>query len=335
MPKSCLDAPSLWFYDKTMSYAIRSKSNGWSFDSFSKAPPADRVRVKIGLAGLCRTDIQAMSGERAVSPGRILGHEASGWVEYIPPALVKAAFSKELSVGDAVAFFPFLPCGLCANCKNEGPIEQCHAPSALGLDEDGAFAPFVDLPVDVLFKGPSNLSLKHLAYAEPVSASIAVLDVPSLMQSARVGVIGSGRIAQLTLAVLNAYRNTPAEHLEVERSWEEGAFDAIIETRATSDILARAVRALRPGGTLVVKSRPSSAIAWPHQEIVLRRIQVVGAPYGSFAAGLEAMSSGVLDVNQMLGPAFPWSPEGIEAALATEKQGGEIHGKLFLEIATR
>ena len=316
-----------------MSHAIRARSNGWSFDAFSKAPPTDRVRVKIGLAGLCRTDIQAMNGERVLPVDRILGHEAAGWIERIPTSLAQAALERGLSGGDAVAFFPFLPCGNCFNCQTAGPVERCYAPIALGLDEDGAFAPFVDLPIEVLFKAPSNLSLKHLAYAEPVSASMAVVDVPALMQGARVGVAGTGRIAQLTLAVLDAYRTTPAQHLDPAQPWEEGVFDAIVETRATPDILSRAVRALHPGGTLVIKSRPSHAVVWPHQEVVLRRIQVIGAPYGSFQAGLDAMSSGKLNVDGMLGPAFTWSPEGIQEALNTEAQGDEVHGKLFFDIA--
>lgn len=274
-----------------------------------------------------------MTGERDLPSGRILGHEAAGWIEYIPPSLTRVAAQKEMSLGDAVAFFPFLPCGECFNCANAGSVEHCYAPSALGLDEDGAFAPFVDLPIEVLFKGPPNLSLKHLAYAEPVSASMAVVGVPALMQGERVGVVGSGRIAQLTLAVIHAYRKGPAEHLDPAVAWEEGEFDAIVETRATSDIIARSVKALRPGGTLVVKSRPSNAIAWPHQDIVLRRIQIIGAPYGSFAGGLEAMSSGKLDVACMLGPSFDWSESGIKSALEAEARGGEDHGKLFFQIS--
>lgn len=316
-----------------MSNAVLSSSQGWTLGALSKPAREDRVRVKVAMAGLCRTDIQAMRRERVVAPGLVLGHEAAGNIEQIPADLLSRALERGLAVGDRVAFFPFLPCGKCSHCESGGPIEQCHAPSAIGLDEDGAFAPFVDLPLSVIFKAPPELSWKHLAYAEPVSASMAVIDVPELINGARVGVLGTGRIAQLTLAVLNAYRSTPAEHLDPNAQWHDGEFAAIVETRATEDLMRRAARALRPGGTLVVKSRPSSAVPWPHQDIVLRRLRVIGAPYGKFQAGLDAMASGKLNVDHMLGPAFALTHEGIEEALALEDAGDEMHGKLFFDIA--
>lgn len=327
-----LDGPAVWFYDGTMTHAVRSHEKGWVLSLFSRPLPANRIRVRVGLAGLCRTDIQAMSGEIDLPEGRVMGHEAAGWIEHIPRELSSEAAARQLAQGDRVAFFPFLPCGRCQNCLALGPIEQCHAPSSLGLDEDGAFAPFVDLPPCVIFKAPSSLSMKHLAYAEPVSAAMAVVDVPVLMHSKRVGVVGSGRIADLTITVLNAYRAIPAEHLDTKDAWPDCRFDAIVETRATSDVLHRSVRALRPGGALIVKSRPSASVPWPHRDIVMRRIQVCGAPYGSFAAGLAAMESGVFDVTPMLGEVFEWSTPGINRALDVEASGKEVGGKLFFEI---
>lgn len=316
-----------------MSNAVLSSSQGWTLGPLSKPVRADRVRIKVAMAGLCRTDIQAMRRERVVAPGLVLGHEAAGQIAEIPIYLLSQALERGLEVGDRVAFFPFLPCGKCSHCESGGAIEQCHAPSAIGIDEDGAFGTFVDLPLSVIFRAPSKLSWKHLAYAEPVSASMAVIDIPELMHGTRVGVVGTGRIAQLTLAVLNAYRDSPAEHLDPNAQSYGGAFDAIVETRATEDLLRRATRALRPGGTLVVKSRPSNAVPWPHQEIVLRRLRVVGAPYGSFQAGLDAMASGKISVDHMLGPSFALTQEGIEEALALEDAGQEMHGKLFFEIS--
>lgn len=315
-----------------MSQALVIRPGRWTLEPFTAPLPNDRIRVRVAVAGLCRTDIQAMTGAIELPEGRILGHEASGWIEHIPESQAQAASMLDLEPGDAVAFFPFLPCGKCPTClAPRAPIEQCHAPRSLGLDVDGAFAPFVDLPPEVIFKGPRGLSLRHLAYAEPVSAAMAVVDVPVLMQSERVAVMGTGRIAQLTIAVLNAYRGTPVDHLVPGEDWA-GGYDAIVETRARGDLLARAVASLRHGGTLVVKSRPSELVEWPHRDIVLRRLNVLGAPYGSFQDGLDAMASGKLDVQAMLGEVFEWSEAGIRHALDIEAGGDETCGKLFFEI---
>lgn len=81
-----------------------------------------------------------------------------------------------------------------------------------------------------------------------------------------------------------------------------------------------------------MKSRPAQAIAWPHQEITLKSLRCQGAPYAPFALALERMSSGSLDVSDMLGKDYPFTKEGIEQAVEAESQGHEQQGKLFFRI---
>lgn len=65
--------------------------------------------------------------------------------------------------------------------------------------------------------------------------------------------------------------------------------------------------------------------------MVLRRLRAVGVAYGSFAEGLAAMASGRLATSSLFGPRFPWTFEGVCAALDRERQG-ETSGKLFFAI---
>lgn len=103
------------------------------------------------LAGLCRTDVQAMTGQRTVAHGRVLGHEAAGWLSHIPESL-KAVAALRVSIW-VIAWrsFPFCLAVAAKPVSGRGFWDTVHAPRALGLDEDGAFAGCVDVPLNVVF----------------------------------------------------------------------------------------------------------------------------------------------------------------------------------------
>src|SRR4030081_3702696 len=73
------------------------------------------VIVKIGGAGLCRTDLHIIEGQWAdrsgVSLPYTLGHENAGWVQEIGSAV------SNVAVGDTVIVHPLITCGLCRSCR--------------------------------------------------------------------------------------------------------------------------------------------------------------------------------------------------------------------------
>src|ERR1700757_247728 len=74
------------------------------------------VVVRIGGAGLCRTDIHIIEGQWAERSGAqlpyTLGHENAGWVHAIGPAV------SNVAVGDTVIVHPFITCGFCRACRS-------------------------------------------------------------------------------------------------------------------------------------------------------------------------------------------------------------------------
>ena len=312
--------------------ALTRHFKGWRLSPLQPRPASSNlVRVNIALAGLCRTDIQCMSGALDVTQGRVLGHEAAGWVDHIPPSLKTKLSQKGIEHKSRVAFFPFLPCGQCPSCK-QGVVEMCYHHQAVGVDCDGAFAPFIDLPEQVLFAAPSNLSWKHLAYAEPVSAAMAVAELPITPQD-QVAVVGRGRIGRLTCRVLEQTLLRPVALVDPDACATPAcAYDVVVETWPTAPALSLAAHMLRHGGLLVAKSRPAAGALWPHKEIVMKCLRVLGAPYGSFQKGLDWMASHRLQVDDMFGTVYPWSVDGVEQALQQEKQFSEQSGKIFFDI---
>ncbi|MCW2820611.1 MAG: adh [Marmoricola sp.] len=101
--------------------------------------PLDVV-VRIGGAGVCRTDLHVIEGQwqQAMSPSLpyTLGHENAGWVEEVGSAVTNVA------VGDTVILHPTPTCGLCRACR-AGDDMHCTESSFPGLDSDGGMAEYL------------------------------------------------------------------------------------------------------------------------------------------------------------------------------------------------
>jgi len=98
------------------------------------------VIVKIGGAGVCRTDLHIIEGqwEQAMSPTLpyTIGHENAGWVHEIGAGVTNVA------VGDTVILHPTPTCGLCRACR-AGQDMHCEQSSFPGLGVDGGMAEYL------------------------------------------------------------------------------------------------------------------------------------------------------------------------------------------------
>jgi len=98
------------------------------------------VIVKIGGAGVCRTDLHIMEGQwdAAMSPKLpyTLGHENAGWVHEVGPAVTN------VQAGDTVILHPTPTCGLCSACR-AGNDMHCEYSSFPGLSHDGGMAEYL------------------------------------------------------------------------------------------------------------------------------------------------------------------------------------------------
>ncbi|HWD03698.1 MAG TPA: NAD(P)-dependent alcohol dehydrogenase [Amycolatopsis sp.] len=101
--------------------------------------PLDVV-VKIGGAGVCRTDLHIVEGQWAEKSGVALpytiGHENAGWVHEVGSAVTNVA------VGDTVILHPTPTCGLCHACR-AGDDMHCGNNAFPGIDTDGGMAEYL------------------------------------------------------------------------------------------------------------------------------------------------------------------------------------------------
>lgn len=98
------------------------------------------VIVKVGGAGVCRTDIHVLEGQWEAKSGVALpytiGHENAGWVHAVGDAVTNVA------PGDKVILHPLMTCGLCRACRF-GDDVHCESSQFPGIDTAGGYAEYL------------------------------------------------------------------------------------------------------------------------------------------------------------------------------------------------
>jgi NAD+-dependent secondary alcohol dehydrogenase Adh1 len=165
--------------------------------------PLDVV-VKIGGAGVCRTDLHIIDGQWDAAMHTplpyILGHENAGWVHQIGSAVTN------VSVGDTVILHPTPTCGLCRACR-AGDDMHCADSSFPGLSGDGGMAEFMLTSARACVKlDPQTRPQDVAALADAgITAYHAVKKaIPLLYPGTTCVVIGAGGLGHIGIQCLTA-----------------------------------------------------------------------------------------------------------------------------------
>ena len=276
-------------------------------------PTESQVRIRVALAGVCRTDILAARGLIPCADGITLGHEFAGTIDALGPGV------SGWNLGQRVAVCPVFGCRNCDVCADDEI--NCPNRTMLGLDHDGAFAEYVCVRAACLYPIPESISWAAAAYAEPIAAALGVLDA-SVTRGGCGLVLGRNRFADLVLRLLRLYGID-----DVHRSGEAGSFDFVIETGLGAGTLSEMIRAARPGGILVLKSRQPGEVGLDVLALGRKRLTILGANYGSFREAVSLLVEGRLEVGDLCGPVYPLS--AFESAFAKDTEGESA--KVFLD----
>ncbi len=176
------------------------------------------VIVRIGGAGLCRTDLHIIEGQWAEKSGvtlpYTLGHENAGWVQELGSAV------SNVAVGDTVIVHPLVTCGLCRACR-AGDDMHCSNSTFPGISVDGGMANFLKTTARAVVKLDPGLALKDIAALADagLTAYHAVKKASALLYpGTKAVVIGAGGLGHIGVQCLKAL--TPAEIIVVDRSPE-------------------------------------------------------------------------------------------------------------------
>jgi NAD+-dependent secondary alcohol dehydrogenase Adh1 len=174
------------------------------------------VIVRIGGAGVCRTDLHIIEGQWAekskVELPYTIGHENAGWVEAVGGAVTNVA------VGDAVILHPLVTCGLCRACR-DGDDVHCLNSAFPGIDTDGGYAEYLKTTARSAIKLDSSLQpvdVAALADAGLTAYHAVAKAARFLRPGDKVIVIGAGGLGHIGVQVLRALSS--AEMIVIDRN---------------------------------------------------------------------------------------------------------------------
>lgn len=290
------------------------------------------VRVAVGAAGICRSDVHYRSGARPLpgSPPLTPGHEIAGTVTEVGEHV------SRLSVGDRVAIHYLVTCGLCEPCL--GGLEPfCEPGEMVGLDRDGGYAESVTVPSRNAYLLPDSIPFEVAAIMMcSTSTSLHALRRGRLRHGESVAVFGCGGLGvsaiklaralgageiygvdinEDKLAIAEGLGATPvpfsgAHHIEA---------DVALELVGLPETMKAAVASLRVRGRAVAVGITDEAFELnSYTDLVLREAEVVGAVdhLGSEIAELiEMVDEGTLDLSDVVTATVPLDADAINDTL--------------------
>ena len=274
-----------------------------------EASGPDDVVVRIGGAGLCRTDLHIMDGWFAdaipADLPLVLGHENAGWVHAVGPAV------EHLAVGDPVICHPNLTCGVCRPCRMGDDMRCTSGPSLPGLMCAGGMAELFKTRARAVVKlAPEAAPAEVAALADAgLTAYHAVRKaVPDLGAGSFAVAVGAGGLGHIGIQCLKAMTpasviavDTSEEALKLAGSWGadhevradgqqaqqvrdltgQGA-DAVFDFVGEDATIGASVAMLRPGGTYYLVGY-GGTVTLPTMAMVLGEITVAANLIGTYA----------------------------------------------------
>jgi threonine dehydrogenase-like Zn-dependent dehydrogenase len=282
--------------------------------------------VKVHLAGICATDLQIFKGYMGFTgvPGHeFVGSVSDGLGEWIGKRVV-----GEINFG----------CGRCENCRRE-LSRHCPNRSVMGiLNADGAFAEYVSVPVANLYVVPDNVSDEEAVFTEPLAAAFEILTQIQLNPGDEVLVLGDGKLGNLCAQVLRlsgARITALGKHADklalIKKSgvrtvllndWQSRLFDVVVEATGSAAGLELALSAVRPRGTLVLKSTIAAAHQVSLAPVVINEINVIGSRCGPFADALDALSAKRVAVTPLIDAVYALA-DGVSASQHAARAGAK------------
>jgi L-iditol 2-dehydrogenase len=313
----------------------------FSFEEVPQPKPGDsEVLVAVKACGICGSDVHGMDGSTGRRrPPVIMGHEAAGVIKEV---------GKDVTgwtPGDAVTFDSTIYCGQCDFCKT-GQVNLCKSRRVLGVScdeyrQDGAFAQFVKVPQQILYRLPEQLAFEYAALIEPYAIGLHAVRRSSSVRGNRCVVLGAGMIGLTIIQALkyagarqivavdlmedrlglaqkcgatDIINSSSKDTLEKLSMLMEGrGADAAFEAVGISSTVDLALQCARRGGDVVLVGNLSPSITFPLQNVVTRELTILGscASRGEYPDCIDLLARGIFNPTALIGAVAPLS-EGAE-----------------------
>ncbi|RPJ25367.1 MAG: alcohol dehydrogenase [Chloroflexi bacterium] len=269
----------------------------------------DEALIQIRRAGICSTDLELVKGYYPYTG--ILGHEFVGEVVEAQ----EAAWIGQRVVGEINVV-----CHQCEQCLNGRPT-HCENRTVLGIvNRHGVFAEFTSLPTANLQRVPDSVPDEMAVFTEPLAAALEIQQQIQIRPTDRILLIGAGRLGQLiaqTLALTGCELRVVARHARqqsllkargirviAEEQIQPRRWDVVVEATGSPSGFSLARQAIRPRGTLVLKSTYKGEMNVNFSSMVVDEINIIGSRCGPFEAALRLMELRQVDPTVLIADEF-------------------------------
>jgi threonine dehydrogenase-like Zn-dependent dehydrogenase len=258
---------------------------------------AGEAVVSVVRAGICNTDLELQRGYYPFTG--VPGHEFVG------------LWQGRRVVGEINAV-----CGACAACA-AGRGHHCERRTVLGIvGRQGALASLLALPAANLHDVPEGVTDDEAVFVEPLAAALQIQEQVRIGAGDRVLVVGDGKLGNLIaqslrlrpcdLAVVgrnpakrDLLRMMGVRTLAPDEVRAAGA-DIVVECTGNPEGWALARRAVRPRGTIVMKSTYAGDVRIDFSSLVVDEITMVGSRCGPFAPAIALLAERKVDVGPLV-----------------------------------
>jgi L-iditol 2-dehydrogenase len=299
-------------------------------------PADDEVLVQVGSVGVCGSDVHYYKHGRiadmVVEGPLVLGHEVGGRIVDVGRDVPRDR------VGERVALEPQRPCRRCHYCKT-GQLNLCPQMEFFATPPiDGAFCDYVTVPTDFAHRVPDSLSDAAVGLLEPLSVGIWANHKAGTTAGSKVFITGGGPIGALAGMAARAMGATeiivsdPVESRRQRVTELVGATavdpregfdpssleaDVFLECAGPTRALLDGIKAVRPGGTIVLVGNGEDEVTLPIREIQNREVVLTGIfrYVNTWPTAIGLAAGGQVDLDALVTAQF--GLDEVEAALTS------------------
>jgi threonine dehydrogenase-like Zn-dependent dehydrogenase len=319
------------------------------------------VLISVGAVGICGSELSGFLGHNSLRvPPLIMGHECAGQVVQVTEGTF--ATGEAATVGARVTFNPLVVCGTCDRCSSEWS-NLCRRRQLVGAHRPGGFAQYVAIPARQCYPLPESLSLVAGSLAEPLACSLRAVAHTGVKPEECLLILGAGPIGLCAVAAARTQgveqiivSDVAPQRLGIAQRWGArevinareqdvvafvqehypGGVDRVIDAVGTTPVRTQAIRAVVPGGHVVLIGLHDEESVLPTNYIIRQEITVTGSfayTDDNFTQAIDLLDRGVVE------PSMDWLEERPlgdgPAAFAELVDGKAKAAKIVLTIDSR
>jgi L-iditol 2-dehydrogenase len=283
------------------------------------------VLISVAATGICGSELSGFLGHNSLRvPPLIMGHECAG--EVVQGAGEKFATGDIAAVGSLITFNPLIACGTCDRCLAGRP-NLCRHRQLIGAHRPGGFAQYVAVPARQCYPLPDQLSLVAGTLVEPLACSIRAVALAGVQPRERLLILGAGPIGLCALAAARTQgveqivvSDVATQRLEVALRWGAcevvnareqevvafvrdrypGGVDSVIDAVGAAPVRTQAIRAVCPGGRVVLIGLHDEESMLPANFLIRQEITLAGSfayTETDFTQAIDLLARGVVQPN--------------------------------------